>query len=240
MSFNLIASCYDLLSNPAGRIKKEGPLFQELITPGEQVLDLACGTGPQALFLAEHCGALVDAGDLSPDMIDFAKTNRPHPHINYQIRDMSTPPPGPYKLIICVGNSLNLLPSRELAQKTIDASLEILAPDGTLLIHIINPQAPQHQKPSFIQRTEVVEGVEIRIEKTLTPHSSGRHLQINYHPAQSEVVEENAELLDLNRSDLEAMVDGSDLTTTFYGTLDRKSWSPESPDILMLVRRDAR
>jgi SAM-dependent methyltransferase len=50
----------------------------------------ACGTGRHALAFAQR-GFLVEASDISPSMLGFARRERPHPQITYDIADMTRP-----------------------------------------------------------------------------------------------------------------------------------------------------
>ncbi len=238
MSFNLIAECYDLLSNPKSRISKESGLYKKLIKPKQRALDLACGTGPQALFLAEHCEAIVDANDLSSDMIAYAKEHRNHKNINYQIGDMSQKFDGQYQLIICVGNSLNLLPSKDLAYQTIHNSIESLVCGGALVVHIINPQATQNQKVKRLEKQISLANGKISITKVLTPHKTGRNLHITYKPVSGKIVEEDTELLDITKDELLDMCSVAEVCQLdCYGSLDCQAFTNESLDILVVLRK---
>ena len=134
---------YDALSGGKARLEREASLLLGVLEdcPGKQVLDLACGTGIHAQFFAEE-GAEVTACDLSADMIDYAGDQRPHPHIDYRVADMRHPPEGSWDLILCLGNSLSLLPSLEAIQgtiaaardrlKTFDRALQIVLPNNII------------------------------------------------------------------------------------------------------------
>ncbi|MCL4218639.1 MAG: methyltransferase domain-containing protein, partial [Candidatus Hydrogenedentes bacterium] len=88
-AFDLGARYYELFANAAGRVEREGPLLLRLLgnCPGTRVLDLACGTGMHALFLAER-GARVHACDASGAMIAHARSVRSHANITYETRRM--------------------------------------------------------------------------------------------------------------------------------------------------------
>ena len=54
------------------------------LTPGENVLDLACGTGAVARVAAERLGtATVEAADVNPAMIEVARSIEAHPPISW-------------------------------------------------------------------------------------------------------------------------------------------------------------
>jgi ubiquinone/menaquinone biosynthesis C-methylase UbiE len=54
------------------------------LTPGESVLDLACGTGAVARVAAERLGtATVEAADVNPAMIDVARSIEANPPISW-------------------------------------------------------------------------------------------------------------------------------------------------------------
>lgn len=58
--------------------KKKYVLFQDFLIklglePGQRVLDLGCGTGGSAFFMARHYGVSVHGIDLSTNMINIAK-----------------------------------------------------------------------------------------------------------------------------------------------------------------------
>jgi 2-polyprenyl-3-methyl-5-hydroxy-6-metoxy-1,4-benzoquinol methylase len=80
---------YDIISDPVKRLAHEGEFLLWLLekAPGPRALDMACGTGVQALFLAGH-GARLTARDIDEDMISYARSIRPHDRITYEVADM--------------------------------------------------------------------------------------------------------------------------------------------------------
>jgi SAM-dependent methyltransferase len=48
-----------------------------------RVLDYGCGPGKVAARLAESCEAEIIAADISPHMLDIARSRRPHPRVRY-------------------------------------------------------------------------------------------------------------------------------------------------------------
>jgi len=60
---------------------------RSLLSPGDHVLDIACGSGYGSLMLAEH-GCHVIAVDISEDALKIAKACNDHPNIEYMIGDV--------------------------------------------------------------------------------------------------------------------------------------------------------
>lgn len=57
---------------------------RSLLSPGDYVLDIACGSGYGSLMLAEH-GCHVIAVDISEEALELAKKYNKHPNIKYII-----------------------------------------------------------------------------------------------------------------------------------------------------------
>lgn len=55
--------------------------------PDHTALDIGCGTGAVAGYLAENAGWSVRGLDPSPHMLDIARADRSHPNITYQLFD---------------------------------------------------------------------------------------------------------------------------------------------------------
>ena len=243
MGFDLIAAAYDILSDPGKRVEREGAFLRTLAAPGTRVLDLACGTGVHAQFLAAH-GAEVMACDLSPGMIAQAAHSRPHPRVRYEVRDMRTPPPGPFDLALCLGNSINLLPDAAAVQAMLQAVKAVLAPGGRLLLHAINPACRSHAEPSLVRKSGEADGREVVICKTLVPWQSRRFLMLAYfwRPARSgkdwQSQTEASVLLDLGAEDLRRCLATAGFgDVSAYGSMEQSDFSPElSPDTILLAK----
>ncbi|MEU1409718.1 class I SAM-dependent methyltransferase [Streptomyces sp. NPDC005728] len=59
-------------------------------SPDRLVLDIGCGTGAVAARVADTGEWTVQALDLSKDMLDIARADRPHPRISYRLFDGRT------------------------------------------------------------------------------------------------------------------------------------------------------
>ncbi len=245
MAFDLSAMAYDVLSDPDERIAREGAFLKRLVPAGGRALDMACGTGGHAQFLARW-GTQVIANDLSPAMIEHAQAKRPHQDIQYEVRDMRQPPAGPFDLVLCLGNSLNLLPClEEVGQVLSRVSREIPA-TGQLLIQCINPESPAHQEPVLTSRSRSVDGFPLVVVKSMVPMREGRLLTLTAFDQRPDQLRSTPQihtsacrLLDLTHaqlSDLLAEAGFGDLA--WYGSMKGDTFVPHgSPDLVVVCRK---
>ncbi len=165
--FDAVACAYDLLAADPERLRREGPFLERWVGSAGSILDLACGTGVHAAFLAGGGHRRVTAVDLSPAMITRARTMRPHPGVTWLVGDMREPPRGPFDRAMILGNSLNLLPDHAAVATTLRAIRQILLPGGRLLVQVVNPEHPRHRQPRQIVRRGAGAGAEVTIIKDL-------------------------------------------------------------------------
>jgi SAM-dependent methyltransferase len=99
MTFNPLAERYDddFTYSPIARYLRERVQARLLyhFQPGDHVLELGCGTGEDALFLANR-GIHVTATDASPAMLATARAKvHNHPNITFHLLDLNALPPQP-------------------------------------------------------------------------------------------------------------------------------------------------
>jgi len=243
-SFKSIAAYYEVLSDSAARLEREGPLLSGLLrrAPGKRVCDIACGTGLHAEYLA-GLGADVLALDASAEMIRHAQARRPHKNIHYGAADMRNLPGFEADLVLCLGNSLNLLATVEEARPVVFEVSKRLAPGGLFCVQVVNNEAESAKKPRHrVQRTETEDGVVVAV-KSLVPEGERTLLSLNFfHGWQGvwEEVSETAVLLHLGLEDLKGAASNAGLAPwEAYGAYDGAPYEAEkSPDlILVMIRR---
>ena len=85
-------------------------LLQERGVNKARILDIACGTGILALELA-RCGHTVHGTDISPEMIDIAKTKAIGlPNLSFAVKDMTRfRSEGKFDMVTCTFDSINYL-----------------------------------------------------------------------------------------------------------------------------------
>ena len=103
----------------AKNLQRIDPFLSPLVKPGDQVLNLCCGSGP-ACFFFERYGARVTGVDSSSDMIALAReeVTRRCSSVELIEADIFTHDLGRQKfdLISCFGNSIVDFPLSEFAE----------------------------------------------------------------------------------------------------------------------------
>lgn len=125
---------------------------QGLLSPADEVLEVACGTGSTALRLAPHVRRY-EASDISPAMIEIAREKlraQPTPGLQFSVGDAARPgpPPGSMDAVLAF-NALHLVADLDA---TLAALARMLRPGGLLLsktacLAEMNPLIPRLALP---------------------------------------------------------------------------------------------
>lgn len=115
--------------------------YAQAFRAGQHVLDVGCGTGTDALFLAQH-GVRVTAIDISPSMVAQAEEKVASHGLEDRVRvtvlridELSDFPAEEFDGIISSFAALNTLPN--LSQFASDAA-RLLRPSGRMILHLLN------------------------------------------------------------------------------------------------------
>jgi SAM-dependent methyltransferase len=140
--FDHLTDIYDAMIDWPKRLAAEEPFYRHWFQQvgARRVLDAACGTGHHAAMFHDW-GLEVEAADLSPAMIERAKTSFGEPTgLRWTVRAFDQPvaSPGTWDAVVCVGNSLALAPDRETVHRAIQQMMAALRPGGALLIQVLN------------------------------------------------------------------------------------------------------
>lgn len=235
------ADFYEVLGNTGGRLEREGPFLLEALAsaPSKRVADLACGLGLHARFLAEH-GAVVDAFDLSREMIEHARTLRAHANITYAVGDMCTPVAANYGMALCLGNSLSLLESREQTQQFFKGVHSALSPGGILVTQTLNYDAPGMKKARIRVERAAFRGGELAAVKRFHPREDHTILSITYllvsDNGMTDVFEKYT-LQHWSAVQLSEWASQEGFTVEgCFGAYDRGAFKHDSSDIILLLR----
>lgn len=237
------AAFYEVMFDADARLEREGPLLRDALAraPGNRVADLACGTGPHALYLAGQ-GAQVAASDLSAEMVTYAREHRAHPNVTYSRADMRDAAGGPWDLALCLGNSMSLLPDRDAVRQLLEHVRGNLAPGGLFLVQVLNYAAAPAQEPRHRVVRKPHAGAQVVAVKSLVPGHGHTLLSLAFFAFQKDQhtsLAESAVLLHLMREDLAAMADAARLrTVAIWGGFDQAPFIAENaPDLICLFER---
>ncbi len=113
------------------------------VAPPARVLVPACGTGRYALGLAER-GFVVEASDLEPNMVRFARAHRAHPGVAYRVGDMRDDlGDETVDAAFTFCNSFRYLATGEDASRHLQAVRRRLKPRGVYVMELaLHPRPP--------------------------------------------------------------------------------------------------
>lgn len=139
--YDAFSDDYDRFVDWSGRLAHELPHIEAQLTAvnAERILDAACGTGMHAIALAEH-GYRVTGADLSVGMIKRARANAAAagqddiPFFAAGFGQMAQQVGNGYDAVLCLGNSLPHLLSRDDLKAALADFAAVLRPGGLLLI----------------------------------------------------------------------------------------------------------
>ncbi len=245
MTVERSAEFYDVISDPARRLAHEGPFLLWLLSeaPGDRVLDVATATGAHAAFLAEN-GAVVTARDIDEDALIYAERHRGRAGLTFETGDMREARGGPFDLVVCMGNSLSMLPACEDVERTLAAISAQLAPGGAAFVHVVNYAALEAKGPrQKVARRGLADG-EVVIVKDMVPAGPGAPVLVSFaffrrRGDEWETSGGQSTLLNLGREYLEYAAGKAGLRVVGeYGDYDRSAWDAAgSPDLLLVMRR---
>ncbi|MFQ5831600.1 MAG: class I SAM-dependent methyltransferase [Candidatus Thorarchaeota archaeon] len=145
-SFDEIALAYNNSIDWDARLKREMPFLLEGIPKSglSRVLDMACGSGRHSVEMAAN-GMEVVGFDISPVMIDFAKrlAKERGVAVDFRVAEMMTfrsVIEEQFDVVICLGNSLALLPNKETLESVVEDVYSSLSPQGIFIIQVLNFQ----------------------------------------------------------------------------------------------------
>jgi SAM-dependent methyltransferase len=138
---------------PAGRLRwvRRVKMLTGHLGPGMNVLELGCGTGYFTRELARS-GAEIVAIDVSPELLDIAKSNCSAPNVRYEIQDAGALSYSDAMFDSVVGSSvLHHLEIKEALQEI----YRVLKPGGAIYFtepNMLNPQIAIQKNVPWVKR----------------------------------------------------------------------------------------
>jgi SAM-dependent methyltransferase len=178
--FDDLSLIYDEVIDWKNRLNRELPFIETLLGTRKpaRILDLACGSGRHATALAK-LGHTVTGLDTSQGMIDAATrlSTKEKATVRYLVGDMqeaSSLVEGPFDLILCLGNSLALLPDSDALEYTIQGVHSLLETSGTFVAQVLNFQEIRHSHFRFfpMKSGTLTEGVDVVFARFFEPFTN--------------------------------------------------------------------
>ncbi|MCU0723780.1 MAG: class I SAM-dependent methyltransferase [Planctomycetes bacterium] len=126
------------------RLAKEGPFLEKLLRQAgaEKVLDAGAGTGRHAAWLARK-GFQVWAADAAESMVRETRKHAQEEGVAVEavqcaFEDVPSRLPAPVDAVLCIGNSLCMLPDAGAVRRALGAFARVLRPGGALILHALN------------------------------------------------------------------------------------------------------
>lgn len=138
MSYEMFASVYDEVMDPA--LYEDWLRFSRRHLPQQpgRLLELACGTGALAVAFAKS-GYQVTALDLSAEMLAIADQRADEAQADIQFVEgnmLDLSEIGQYDAVTCFSDSLCYMPDQQAVRQVFDEVFNVLADDGTFLFDV--------------------------------------------------------------------------------------------------------
>ena len=154
--YDALADDYDRFVNWDARLTHELPTLSSLFEQAgaRRVLDSACGTGHHAITLA-RLGYEVTGADLSAAMVDRARLNAAAAGVSVRfvqagLGELAGLEDGKFDAVLCLGNSLPHLLSRDAITSALADFAAVLRPGGLLVIQNRNFDKVWAEKQRFM------------------------------------------------------------------------------------------
>jgi 2-polyprenyl-3-methyl-5-hydroxy-6-metoxy-1,4-benzoquinol methylase len=177
-TFDEMSLVYDNAIDWEARLLHEMPFLLESIpdVPNPRVLDMACGSGHHATALASY-GCRVVGIDVSQAMLDVAQELAQKECLTPEfklgdITKLEEVVEGKFDLIICLGNSLALLPSLDAVSSVFESVGALLRPEGLFVFQVLNFEGMVKNEISVLpEKTGILpSGEEVSFKRVFEHH----------------------------------------------------------------------
>lgn len=165
------------------RSEAEAERFMELLLeniqlkPGAKVLDLACGRGRHASFLAGK-GLKVFGWDISPESIAEASQKYPLPDLHFEVRDMREAfTEKGFDAVFNLFTSFGYFDDQSENQQVLCNIAEALNPQAYLVLDYLNPLVVAKRLVAYEEQN--VQHIRFTIERKIQEGFIYKHIQVN-------------------------------------------------------------
>lgn len=140
--YNALADQYDGMTRFSVRMHQQKEVLSAILAqfPARSAVDMGCGTGVHAIALAQ-LGLDVTGVDISASMLEKARAHARETDTTLRFIEgdfLVRIPHAPVDLLICLGNSLPHLESRDALAAVLTHWRSLCAPGGRIIIQLLN------------------------------------------------------------------------------------------------------
>jgi glycine/sarcosine N-methyltransferase len=233
------------------RIEREWPFLRRILdnAPSRRVVDLGCGAGEHALFLAAW-GFSVIGVDASESMVARAREAKASGRVEFvagNIADIATLTSGLFGAALCLGNTLPHLNDAETLTRFLKGLRSRLLPGAPVLIQVLNYEKILSQDQRFLPLNFSRDGdEEVVFLRLMQPRRDGTVVftpsTLRYRPTGEPPLEvvasRNVLLRGWKGPELAVALAGAGFSDqAVYGTMAEVEYSPElSHDFVIAAR----
>ena len=249
-AFDAFQPYYDLMVDWEHRLAFEAPFFQRVFSSAKarRVLDCACGTGHHVRLFARW-GLEVVGTDLAPAMVEDARRQTGHEYakVRFEVADFRDLPKRfdqPFDAVLCTGNSLALVDSREGIRQAVESMHAVIAPGGVAVIHTLNYAViPDGQNLYEGPRVRAVEDREIlflKVVRRIRQHCELDLVVLEKQAGEWKRIETHARAWALGQAELKTLAtEAGFVRLQWYGGYDPKPFdSAASRDMILVARKE--
>ncbi len=198
----------------------------------DRILDIACGRGRHALYLASK-GFNVTGSDLSPNSISYAQKEASAKNVDAQfyVHDMRTPAKVTAEVLLNVFTSIGYFEDKSDNLKAIQAFYDSLVPGGSAVIDFLH--VPWVQKHWVADEVTVKGGITFTLKRNFQNGWIEKQISFNFKNESFSFTERVAAL---TLPDFEEMFKQAGFTLkNVFGNYGLKPFDPNTAERLILV-----
>ena len=218
-------------------------LRQVLPYNGAKILDVGCALG-ELSFALTHFGFPVWSFDYDAEMVEIAKKTKQEDTMfpvfdQLDMRNMTERYPESYfETIICFGNTLVHLLSDDDIRKFLQASYQILAPEGKLTIQILNYK---HILDHQIKSLPLIENEHVKFERNYDFQEGNELINFNTKltiKSNAQEIANSVQLYAIRQNKLQVLLEEAGFTSfEFHGNFKREALQETSIPLIVTCQK---